>query len=517
MGKMRIVAAIDVGSNIIRMIIAEINAKGDIKILDELRNHSNIGRDTFSHGKISVDSIYEACKIINNYTQVMKEYNIRDYRAVSTSGIREAKNKSYFLEQIKMRTGLVVEIINNSEERLLTFKAIRDSLSLEHAQKLRKDGVLVVNIGSGGVEISVFKDGNLRFTYYIKVGSLRLREILSDLEKVTLDFPHIIEDFVESKTYLLEPQIRDMKIKHFIGLGGGLRTITKLCGEIEGYNKESNISKESFNTLYDKVSSMTIDQMSITYNIDYNEAKILLPSIIIFKRLLGVTEANHMYTPMVSLRHGLLADMVDKWYDTTRKRDFLNDIISSAKYIGRKYNYDEDHAKHIGKIALKVFDQLKKIHKLGDEERFYLEISSVLHDIGKYVNLDKHNIYSQDLVKAQNLMGFSNRELGIISNIVRYHGDENPESFHEEYSKLNFTDQITISKLSAILKLADALDITHKGKINDLKINVKEDKVYFKVSSNYEILLEKWSFMNRASFFEEVIGMKAIINHRGVI
>ncbi len=514
MSKIKSVASIDVGSHNIRMLVGEIDEKGNIRILDELRHHANIGKDTFANGKVSVDTIHEVCKILKYFTKVLSEYNIRHYRAVSTSGIREAKNKSYFLEQIRLRTGLIVEIINSSEERLLTFKAIRDNITSEQALRLRTEGVLIVNIGSGGVEISVYKGGNLQFTYYIKMGSLRLREMLSDLERVTLDFPHIMEEFIESKTYLLEPQIKSMKLKNFLGLGGGLRTILRLCNEIEGSrNDNKQIRKDTLQKLYDKMFYMTIEQMTFEYKIDYNEAQTLLPSIIIFMRMLSITEADYMDIPMVSLRHGLLADMVDKWYDTPRKQDFFNDILNSVKHIGLKYNFDEKHAFHVQNLALGIFDQLKRIHKLGNRERLYLQVAAILHDIGKYINLDKHHIYSYELIKAQNIMGFSNRELGIISNIVRYHGEENPESYHENYSKCNYSDQIIISKLSAILKLADALDITHKQKVKDIKIRIKDNSVYFRVKTDDEILLEKWRFINKAIFFEEVIGMKAIIKN----
>lgn len=511
--KIKTVSSIDVGSYNIRMVVAEINRQGEVTILEELRNHTNIGKDTFSDGKVNVDTIHQTCNILKKFAKVMKEYGVKHYRAVSTSGIREADNRSYIIDQIRMRTGLEVEIINNSEERFLTFKAIRSKL--KNAKKIREEGVLIVNIGSGGVEFSVFKDGNLRFTSYTKVGSLRLRELLSDLEGQTLDFPIIMEGYIESKTYLIESIIEKMKIKHFIGLGGGLWNILNICNHNEIKGESKIIDKKDIDRLYSDISTKSIDQIVNGFRLDYSEAQTLLPATIIFKRFLNITKANHIYAPMVSLRHGIIAEMVDEWFDTARKKDFLNDIISSVKYIGEKYNYDEKHASHIQYLSTSIFDQLRNVHKLGEKDRLYLQVASLLHDIGKFVNLDRHHIYTYDIIKAQNIMGFSNRELNIIANIARYHDEESPKRFHESYNKMDYDDQITISKLSAMLKLADALDITHLQKIRNVKISYNKEEIYFKVLTKDDTLLEKWAFMKNAGFFEEVMGMKALIKQKG--
>lgn len=161
------VAAIDVGSNFLRMIIAQILPDGKIIPLDDLRKSTHIGRDTFSHGRISAESIHQTCDTLTGFCKLMQDYKVKNYRAVSTTGIREAENQQYVLEQIRLRTGLTVGIINNAQERFLMYKAVREHLPTP--KKISTKGALILDIGSGGVEVSTYNEGKLKFMEYIKI------------------------------------------------------------------------------------------------------------------------------------------------------------------------------------------------------------------------------------------------------------------------------------------------------------------------------------------------------------
>lgn len=508
-----LVAAIDVGSNALRMIIGQITAKGEILILEEVKKVTHIGRDTFALGKIEIETMHATCQSLKNFVKLMNDYKVKHYRAVATSGIREAANREYILEQIRTRTGLNVEVINNAEERLLTYKAIRDHLS--QAEKFRQEGAMIVDIGSGGVESSVYSAGNLQFTEYIKVGSLRLKEILTDLERQTLHFPEIMEEFIESKSYLLRPRVKELRVKHFIGLGGEMSTISRLCLNEQEMQSEKFIKKSILSKLYSNIRAMTTDQIVKEFKMEHRKAEVLLPSVIIFHTFLEMTEAEGIYIPMVSLRHGLLADMVDNQFDTIRKLDFHNDIISSVRYMGKRYNLDMPHALHVEELALSIFDQTMRIHRLSQRERMYLQIAAILHDVGKFINLNQHHIHSYNIIRAQNIMGSSDEEFAIIAHIARYHSEENPAPFHQTYYAMSPMDRIIVSKLAAILKLADSLDISHKQKITNVEIARHGNELHFSVPTMKDVLLEKWSFENRSTYFEEVMGHKPVFVVRG--
>ncbi len=512
-GKFKVLAAIDVGSNALRMMIAQIKANGEVIPMEDLYQPTNIGKDTFAFGRIQVQSIHDTCNTLKGFYKLMQDYKIKDYRAVTTSGIREAENREYVLEQIRIRSGLEVEIINNAQERFLMYKAIRNHMIND--RMFSEKGTLIVDIGSGGVEISVYNLGSLKFTEYIKVGSLRLSEILADLEKKTLDFPSIMEEFIDSRIDFLEEILPKLRINNFIGLGGELKTISGLCSSIEGKEVPSFIAKDELKKLYSKVHRHTTTQIKEEFGLKKNQAQILLPSIILFNSFLNMTEAGGIYTPMVSLRHGLLADMIDERYDVAGRKEAIDNIISSVWYIGKKYAIDEVHSVFIENLTLSIFDQMTKIHMLGDRERLYLRVASILHDVGKYLNHNSHDIHSYNIVRFLDIMGFSDEELNVVANVVRYHSDDIPDLSHENYRALKPSEQIIVSKLAVILRVSEALDISHKQKIIDLKISKSGNELYFDISTKEDTLLEEWSFNSNATFFEEVMGNKPVIRHRG--
>jgi exopolyphosphatase/guanosine-5'-triphosphate,3'-diphosphate pyrophosphatase len=442
----------------------------------------------------------------------MKEYRVKTYCAVSTSGIREAENRDYVLEQIRLFTGLNVRVINNAEERFFMYKALQENLP--NPSQLYKDGAVILNIGSGGVEVTVYNEGNLKFTEYIKVGSLRLHEILSEIASTTLDFPAVMEEFVDSKVDFLKENFRDMDIKNFIGLGGDLMIISLICQKEKEKEDRKFIRKDILKKLYLKIKNMTIDQIAKDYAISKSKAALILPSLIIFIKFLEMTKAEGVYAPLISLKHGILADIIDERYNTKRRSMFLNDIINSVRYIAKKYGLDEEHYEYVERLSLEIFDQTNRIHRLGERERLYLQIAAILHDVGKYVNLANHDKHCYNIISSEDILGFSSSEVNIVANIARYHGEELPHSSHETYEGLKIEDKLTVSKLASILKITEALDISHKKKVKDISISVSGKELIFKVKASERMLLEEWSFNNNREFFEEVMGYKLVLKCR---
>ncbi|KPU42364.1 exopolyphosphatase [Oxobacter pfennigii] len=511
---LQVAASIDVGSNYLRMAIGEISADGNYFILEDIVKSTNIGRDTFSTGRISIQTIHETCADLKKFVKLIKDYRVKNYKAVSTSGIREAENREYIMEQVRLKTGIEIEIINNAQERFFLYKALRKQLS--HSILSDALPLLIINIASGGVEISIYESENLLLTEYIKLGSLRLHETLSGLESKSLNFPGVMEEFIESKIYLIESSIKNMNIQNFIGLGGELNTIVKLFGNnIDKNDGILFIHKKDMVSLYEKMTTMGSDRIINEYKITKKECEILLPSVILFHCFLKLTKAKGILAPMVSLRHGILYNIADKLFDTPGNINSISDIISSAWYIAEKYNVDKNHAKFVEEISLSIFDQSAKYHGLNNDERLYLQVAAILHDTGNYVNLSEHHIHSYSIIRVRKITGFSNREILLIAGIAKYHAYDIPVYSDENYRILTDREKIVVSKLSAILKLAESLDVSHRQKIKKLQIEPSGDALLFHIYSNTDTLLEEWDFIHNTPFFEEVMGIIPLIKHKG--
>lgn len=504
-----IVGAIDVGSHYLHMTIAQVNENGQVIILEDLTKPTNIGIDTFTLGRIATSTMRDTVEALKGFALVLRDYKVKIYKAIATSAFREAENREYVLEQIRLKTGLSVEVINSAQERFFMYKALRyqsPELKLTHPE----ESALIINIASGGVEVSIYDRGSLKLTEYVKIGALRLRETLADLQNKTTNFSQVMEEYIDSKLSLIKPMINNTTIKYFIGLGSELNTIFRLIRRNDLHIMDS----EDITNLYEKVRVMLDEQLRDTFDLHPRQIETFLPSVIILNSFLKMTKTKRVYIPMVELRQGILEDLSDRIYDHPRRVEYMKDIVSSVWYIAKKYGVDRQHSSQVAKLALSIFDQTKKLHKLGEMERLYLQIAAILHTIGYFVSFSDHHFFSYELIKKQNIMGLANAELDLIANIILYHEGEVPRQSHRNYQGLIVEAKITVSKLAAILKLADSLDISRGKKIEKVEIIFAGEELQFKLSAKQNILLEEWSFAQRMIFFEEVMGMRPRIKRK---
>lgn len=300
-----IIAAIDVGSNSIKMIIAEVDKLNNITVLEDLKKNTDLGRDTFSFGKISPSTINETCETLDGFARILGEYKVRDYWAFTTSGIREAENKEYVIEQIRAKTGFDVSVISNSEEHYYLCKVLRQKFSEQSA--ITDEKTMFLNVGAGGVEVTVYNGEELLLNQYIKIGALRVREVLSELEDISLDFSNVMEEFIESKIYNIKCFLETANIKKFIGMGRDINFAGQTLDSLNGV-----VTKKQLDNFYRLINEISCDTISQEYQIPHDEADLMLPSVIIFRTFMHLIKTDVMYVPVVSLSDGMILDMIEK-------------------------------------------------------------------------------------------------------------------------------------------------------------------------------------------------------------
>lgn len=507
MGKkaFEVVGAIDVGTHYLHLTIAQVSENGKMEILEDLTKPTSIGNEAFTTGRISISTMHNTADTLLGFARLLKEYKVKHYQAFAKSALREAENREYVLEYIRIRTGIPVKVINNAEERFYMYKALR-----YHAPKDRQspaeESTLAVNISSGGFEISVFDKGNLTRTEYINIGALRIHETLGEFRKKNIKYHQIIEEYLNSKLTLLKPMIRRANLQHMVGLGSEINTVCRKLSP-EG---DTILDKELIRILYEQVCTMHSDQLKERYNLTLKQLETFSPTVIILNSLLKLTKTSHIHVPMVVFRYGIIYDLADRIYNYPRRQEYLDDIIGSIWHIAKKYGAEEKHCVQVTKLALSLFDQTAKLHKLGEKERLYLQIAVILHSIGYFVSFSEHNIMAYELIKKQNIMGMSNHELEMIANIVRYREAEAPDMHHPGYQSLSYKERIMVSKLSVLLMLADSLDISHEMKISRLKVVSNKETAVFELFSRKNIVLEEWAFAQGAPLFEAIMGVRPL-------
>lgn len=500
-----VLAAVDIGSHSIRMKICEVDCDAKIAVLETVKKSINLGKDTFISGRIKHDHVEDICAILKSCKKLISEFETDKYVIVATSALREANNCEYILDYIYQKTGLKIEVISESEEIFYTYGSISDTVN--SFPRLKEEGILIIDIGSGGAEITLFNNGDLVFTQYIKMGALRLKEVLSNLERKTLNFPNLISEFIESEIDTLKILLLQNKVKNFMVIGTEIQVLHSVLGNRKKNYDKSVISREAFYKIYQQMIGKSRQQIMEKFGLSPESVETLVPALLLYEKFLSFTSSERIYTPGVSLCDGLLRYMTDKKFGLKNNAFSEADIIVSIKKLGERYSYDAMHAAQVEKTALTLFDNTRRLHGYSDKERLKLQIAAIAHDFGKYINIKEHNIISKNIILNSDILGLSKKDINIIANIIRYHANNTPESHDINYNSMDFESRIMVSKLAAYLKLADALDRSHKQKLVNINAIQNEGSLVIKAETNCDSLLEEWEFERKSGFFRDVYGI----------
>ena len=487
-------AAIDVGSFSLEMSIYEIGSKIGIRCIDNIKHTIGLGKDTYNTGLIGYELVEEMCDVLTDFASIMKEYKVAGYRAYATSAMREASNRVIILDQIKNRTGIDVEIISNSEQRLINYKAI--AYQKEKFEQAVLEGTAIVDVGFGSVQITLYDKGNMLSTQNIELGVLRTQEMLSRLDKPLAKKIDILEELIDNELATYKKiYLKDRQIKHIIGIGEPMQYIFG-SGSVPN-NMNIDEYKERLSRLYGR----NIADIKEELELDEEKSKVVLPCMVIFSRILELMNSDNIWFPGVVLTDGIAAEYADDQKIIKLGHDFNKDIVAAAKSMSKRYRGNSTHMQNVVEYSLDIFDAMKKYHGMGKRERLLLQISAILHNCGKFINMRSPADSTYNIISSTEIIGLSHAERMMVATIAR----NNLDKFSYEESTM------TIAKLTAILRLANSLDRSHKQKIDNYRFKMADDRLVITATTGEDMSLEFISFDMHKKFFEEIFGIEPVL------
>lgn len=504
-----IFGAIDVGSYEVNLKIYELSTRKGIRIVNHVRHRIELGKDAYATGKISTEMVDELCGVLTDFQRIMKEFGVEEYRACATSAIRETRNSVVLLDRIYLKTGVRLEVLNNAELRFLGYKSI--AFNSDRFHEIIEKGTAIVDVGGGSIQVSLFDKDNLVTTQNIRLGTLRLREQLVNVAERSLRYTGVIEELMnnELRTYR-KLYLKDRNIRYLILVGNFIQSINKYIHKNGDVNQ---ITKAEFIAFYDQFVHKGRTQMAEELGMPLENSSLLLPTLVVYKRLLEETGAENVVICGMDLGDGLAYDFAERKKILKSRHNFEKDIIESARNIAKRYHTNRNHTAMMERLAMTIFDKTKKIHGLDSRDRLLLQIAIVLHDCGKYINMSKSAECSYNIIMATEIIGLSHIEQEIVANTVRFNsGEIVPFEDLVVSSRLERSEYMRSVKLTAILRVANALDRSHKQKIKDIRVTLKDSHVMqILVDTNEDLTLEQALFMEKAEFFEEVYSIRPVL------
>ena len=494
-------AAIDVGSNAIRLLIGNVDGDRKITIVENLRDPVRLGQDVFTKGPISEETIDRATEAFVRFKESIEQHGVKWTKAVATSATREAINKELFVDRVSQASGIEIEVIGTEEEARLIHLAVAEKVSLKNKM------AMLVDIGGGSAEITLVSDGHIIATESFKMGAVRLLQVLEEKKHGERHFNQLVREYVDATQKRIKKEIGSKKIDICVGTGGNIESLGELRKELFGKDKNSVISADELDMLVKKLQGMTFEERIQDLRLRPDRADVIVPASIVLQKISRQAGVDEVLVPNVGLKDGLLIDMVQELYGE-KKHLHREQVMTSAMQLGRKYLFDEQHGTETARFAIRLFDETKSLHNLNLEYRLLLEVAALLHDIGTFVNVTDHHKHTQYLLMATPVIGLTESQMAIVANVARYHRKSMPKPQHEAYVLLSSKERVVVTKLAALLRLADAMDNEHASKVEDFEVEYKKPKFIMRLKGEGDLLLERWALMKKSAMFEEVFSVK---------
>jgi len=507
-------AVIELGTTSIRMAIAESDGQGGFRVLDTLQQAVLLGRDAFTKAIIGQETIEACVKALRGYRKIIAEYGLADQArilAVATSAIREAANRDEVLDRIFVATGLSVEILEDAEISRYTYLSVH--------KQLKKSGLgnnanlLIMEMGGGRTDVLTMQKGSIGNAEVFKAGSYRIRRAIEDYHVPESRLRQVMQRHVERAVGSIHMGIGDIRNPLLLVLGDDARFAAGIISPAWDKKVIVQISVADVDKLVHEIMRFQPDDFVKKYHLSYPEAETVGPALAVYVDLSKRLGISNIHVTGATFREGILHEMVtqESW-----TKEFREQIVSSAIEIGRKYHYEQNHVKFVSGLCKRIFIALQEEHRLGARHELILNLAAILHDIGHFISNRSHHKHSMYIIRNSDIFGLGSKDITLVALTSRYHRKALPRMDHELYGTLGRENRMIVTKLAAILRIADTIDsarVLHGAKFD---VRLDDGKLVISVNTDKDLDLEKHALEEENQMFERVYGMKVVlVKNRG--
>lgn len=516
-------AALDLGSNALRLRIVEAQTSSlgrdrspllsgtsaPWREMVSLRAPVRLGSEVFVTGKLTSSSIGLACAALRDFRQAMDAAKVDVYRATATSAVREASNRATLVERAWREAGIELEVIEGIEEARLIQLAVVRRLGLADKR------ALLIDVGGGSTELTYLDKGQSVWAASLPVGTVRLLEMYLRNEKaVDRARQKLLFEGIDRTLAEAVPTLKKLPFELVVGTGGSVDTLSELCpakGGHAGYPRAVDVP--SMKALLSRLFTMTPEQRRETFGLRPDRADTIVTATSVFLRVTEIFKASAIVAPGVGLKEGILEEIVDKYFDHWDTESEARSVIDGCVRLGKRFGFDQAHGELVASLAASLFDDMATLHGFGERARLLLRAAALLHDVGDYVGYGGHHKHSYYLIQHSDIMGLTPGERTIVANVARYHRKSPPDLSHPNFRDLDKEARTTVRGLSAILRVADALDREHLGKVKDVhaEIDRKGRKLNLVITGDEERELEEWTVRAKSELLRDVFNLDVTI------
>jgi exopolyphosphatase/guanosine-5'-triphosphate,3'-diphosphate pyrophosphatase len=492
--------AIDIGSNSVRLMLAEPLRGGNYRILDEEREATRLGRSLNSTGRLDPEAIELTLGALRRFKQIADGFQVDELRTIATCAVREAGNGAEFCRRAKLELGIDIDVISAEREARLAF------CSVQRAFDLSGKNVVVADIGGGSTEIILASGNLIEATFTTPLGAVRLTEMYSSDNGLP-------EDQYERLTKSIDQQLRPVTKKPFfaphllIGSGGTFTSLADMVmaskGQVGLPTRGYNVTHAEVSHLLDRLRKLPVKARRAVPGLSPDRADIIVAGLDVIDRIMRQFHVNLLQVHNRGVRDGLILTMIDQ--SLGKPSQDPHDRMAAVERFADAASGEPAHGRQVARLAGRIFAKIAPLYGLNPEDQSLLEIAARLQDVGYLINYEKHHKHSYHLILNSGLPGFRPGELELIANIARYHRGAKPKRRHANFRQLSAENQTRVRRLAAILRLAGGLDRSHSGQVRDVIVEQTDNgELSMAVIALENPEVDLWAARRRAKMFEKV-------------